>query len=63
MGVSTELRGEGGADIGLLFQKAIILYTVFIYSSLETVFNTFHSVLLVAQIAVARLAQVDGNCQ
>ena len=32
------------------------------YLSLETVFNTFHSVLLVAEITGARLAQVDGNC-
>ena len=32
------------------------------YLSLETVFNTFHSVLLVAEIAGARLAQVEGIC-
>ena len=31
------------------------------YLSLETVFNTFHSVL-VAEIAGARLVQVEGNC-
>ena len=30
------------------------------YLSLETVFNTFHSVLLFAEIAGAR--QVEGNC-
>ena len=29
------------------------------YLSLETVFNTFHSVLIVAEIAGARLGQVD----
>ena len=32
------------------------------YLSLETVFNTFHSVLLVAEIADAKLAQVKGIC-
>ena len=32
------------------------------YLSLEIVFNTFHLVLLVAAIACARLAQVEGNC-
>ena len=32
------------------------------YLSLETVFNMFHSVLLAAEIAGARLAQVDGIC-
>ena len=32
------------------------------YLSLETVFNMFHSVLLVAEIAGARLAQVEGIC-
>ena len=32
------------------------------YLSLETVFITFHSVLLVVEIAGARLAQVDGFC-
>ena len=32
------------------------------YLSLEIFFNTFHSVLLVAEITGARLAQVDGNC-
>ena len=32
------------------------------YLSLKTVFNAFHSVLLVAEIACARLAQVEGNC-
>ena len=31
------------------------------YLSLETVFNTFHSVLPVAEMAVARLAHVDGE--
>ena len=31
------------------------------YLPLETVFNTFHSVL-VAEIAGARLVQVEGNC-
>ena len=30
------------------------------YLSLKIVFNTFHSVLLVAEIAGARLAQVNG---
>ena len=29
------------------------------YLSLETIFNMFHSVLLVAEIAGARLAQID----
>ena len=33
-----------------------------VYLSLETVLNMFNSVLLVAEIAGARLAQVDGNC-
>ena len=32
------------------------------YLSLETVLNMFHSVLLVAEIACATLAQVEGNC-
>ena len=32
------------------------------YLSLETIFNTFHSVLLVAEIAGARLVQVEGIC-
>ena len=32
------------------------------YLSLETICNTFHSVLLVAEIAGARLAQVEGIC-
>ena len=32
------------------------------YLSLETVFNTFHSVLLVAENAGARLVQVKGIC-
>ena len=32
------------------------------YLSLETVCNTFHSVLLVAEISGARLAQVEGIC-
>ena len=32
------------------------------YLSSEIVFNTFHSVLQVAEIAGARLVQVYGNC-
>ena len=32
------------------------------YLSLETVFNTFQSVLLVVEIACPRLAQVKGIC-
>ena len=32
------------------------------YSSLDTICNTFHSVLLVAEIAGARLVQVEGIC-